>query len=39
MPNAEEGEDPLPANEKEIVRRWILVVAPTEEGVSPTLHP
>ena len=32
MPNADEGEDPLPANEKEIIRRWILVGAPTEEG-------
>lgn len=39
MPNEEEGEDPLPANEKEIIRRWILVGAPTEEGISPTLHP
>ena len=39
MPNEEEGEEPLPANEKEIIRRWILVGAPTEEGVSPTLRP
>ena len=39
MPNEEEGEEPLPANEKEIIRRWILVGAPTEEGVSPTLNP
>ncbi len=39
MPNADEGEDPLPASEKEIIRRWILVGAPTEEGVSPTLRP
>jgi mono/diheme cytochrome c family protein len=38
MPNEEEGEDPLPANEKEIIRRWILVGAPTEEGISPTLR-
>ncbi len=35
MPNAEEGEDPLPAKEKEIIRRWILIGAPTEEGISP----
>jgi len=35
MPSAEEGEDPLPAKEKEIIRRWILVGAPTEEGISP----
>ncbi len=39
MPNEEEGEEPLPANEKEIIRRWILIGAPTEEGVSPTLRP
>ena len=35
MPSAEEGEDPLPAKEKEIIRRWILIGAPTEEGISP----
>ncbi len=35
MPNAEEGEDPLPAKEKETIRRWILVGAPTEEGITP----
>ena len=35
MPSAEDGEDPLPANEKEIIRRWILVGAPTEEGITP----
>ena len=35
MPSAEEGEDPLPAKEKEIIRRWILIGAPTEEGNSP----
>ena len=35
MPNNEEGEDPLPAKEKEIIRRWILIGAPTEEGISP----
>ncbi len=39
MPNDEEGEDPLPANEKEIIRRWILVGAPTEEDVTPKLSP
>ncbi len=39
MPNADEGEDSLPTNEIEIIRRWILVGTPTEEGVSPTLHP
>ncbi len=39
MPNEEEGEEPLPANEKEIIRRWILIGAPTEDGVSPTLRP
>jgi cytochrome c556 len=38
MPNEEEGEEPLPANEKDIIRRWILVGAPTEEGVSPKLN-
>ncbi len=35
MPNNEEGEEPLPAKEKEIIRHWILVGAPTEEGISP----
>ena len=35
MPNEEEGEDPLPANEKEIIRRWILIGAPTEDGITP----
>ena len=35
MPNADEGEDPLPAKEKAIIRRWILIGAPTEEGISP----
>ncbi len=28
MPTDDEGEDPLPASEKEIIRRWILVGAP-----------
>jgi len=35
MPNSDEGEDPLPAKEKELIRRWILIGAPTEEGISP----
>ena len=35
MPNEEEGEDPLPAKEKEIIRRWILIGAPTEDGITP----
>ena len=35
MPSADEGEDPLPAKEKEIIRRWILIGAPTEDGISP----
>ena len=35
MPDAEQSEEPLPANEKEIIRRWILVGAPSEDGVSP----
>jgi mono/diheme cytochrome c family protein len=39
MPSAEDGEDPLPANEKEIIRRWILAGAPTEEGLSPKSSP
>ena len=35
MPDSEQDEEPLPANEKEIIRRWILVGAPAEDGVSP----
>jgi hypothetical protein len=35
MPSADEGEDPLPAKEKELIRRWILMGAPTEEGMTP----
>jgi hypothetical protein len=35
MPNEEEGEDPLPAKEKEIIRRWILIGAPTDDGITP----
>ncbi len=35
MPSAEDGEDPLPANEREVIRRWILVGAPTEDGITP----
>ncbi len=35
MPSADEGEDPLPAKEKEMIRRWILIGAPTEEGMTP----
>ncbi len=35
MPNADEGEDPLPAKEKAIIRRWIKIGAPTEQGISP----
>jgi hypothetical protein len=37
MPNYAVGEVPLPANEKEIVRRWILAGAPTEDGASQPL--
>jgi len=33
MPNSDEGEDPLPAKEKGIIRRWILIGAPTEDGI------
>lgn len=39
MPSAEDGEDPLPADEKELIRRWILAGAPAEDGVSPKSSP
>lgn len=32
MPDENAGEDPLPDNEIESIRRWILAGAPTEEG-------
>jgi len=37
MPFAE-TEEPLPASEKEIIRRWILAGAPTEEGRLPLVE-
>jgi len=37
MPFAE-TEEPLPASEKEIIRRWILAGAPTEEGKLPLVE-
>ena len=39
MPDSNQNEEPLPANEKEIIRRWIAVGTPTEEGVTPKLSP
>ena len=33
-----ETEEPLPASEKEIIRRWILAGAPTEEGRLPLVE-
>lgn len=35
MPDEQAGEDPLPASEKEIIRRWILAGAPTQKGKDP----